>query len=239
MKPVARLLRAGARDMLQSGALADPLPTTSTANAHAASPGPDAASEAPPRADMVFVLSAPLAMLAPDKLALTGVSSSAQFVTDEKKSGAVGMDAFANSSAGALFVLPSGEWLGKPVGVLHAAAGGNATSALLQLSAPHYMPATRTLTFQSRILTLDISRALQLRAGAAARLAEDAGAGVEAANALAGPSEGGAPMTDAALFIDQSTQALSSTAQVRWLWSWPCWWSPGYYEYHGGWGWWG
>ena len=61
-----------------------------------------------------------------------------------------GPGTFANGSAGALFVFPNGEWLGKPVGVLHAVSAGNATSALLQLSDPHYMPATRTLTFKAR-----------------------------------------------------------------------------------------
>lgn len=48
-----------------------------------------APAEAQPRADMAFVLSAPEATLAPDKLTLTGVSSTAQFITDEKKSGVV------------------------------------------------------------------------------------------------------------------------------------------------------
>lgn len=46
-------------------------------------------AEAQPRADMAFVLSAPEATLAPDKLTLTGVSSTAQFITDDNKSGVV------------------------------------------------------------------------------------------------------------------------------------------------------
>ena len=45
--------------------------------------------EAQPRTDMAFVLSAPAATLAPDQLTLTGVSSTAQFITDDKKSGVV------------------------------------------------------------------------------------------------------------------------------------------------------
>ena len=45
--------------------------------------------EAQPHADMAFVLSAPEATLAPDKLTLTGVSSTAQFITDDHKSGFV------------------------------------------------------------------------------------------------------------------------------------------------------
>ena len=48
-----------------------------------------APAEAQPRADMAFVLSAPEATLAPDQLTLTGVSSTAQLITDDHKSGVV------------------------------------------------------------------------------------------------------------------------------------------------------
>ena len=73
--------------------------------------------------------------------------------------------------------------------------------------------------------------------GMAARLIADARAGAEA-QPLDAPPANGAQLTDAALVIDQSTQALASTAQAKWLWGW---WGAPYYGYGYGpyWGYWG
>lgn len=78
-----------------------------------------------------------------------------------------------------------------------------------------------------------------MRGGAAARLAGDASAGVEA-NALSAPPSGGASLTDAALFIDQSTADLTSHAELKW-WHTHWWWGFPAYTYYGwgGWGYWG
>ena len=65
-----------------------------------------APAEAQPRADMAFVLSAPEATLAPDKLMLTGVSSTAQFVTDDHKSGVVRTSAHSLGSGCVLAMHP-------------------------------------------------------------------------------------------------------------------------------------
>ncbi len=74
--------------MLQSAPRADALPDASAAAAAAPqAPG------APRQANMVFMLSAPAAALTPSSLTLTGVSSVATFVTDDRKSGATRMGA--------------------------------------------------------------------------------------------------------------------------------------------------
>ncbi len=74
---------------------------------------------------------------------------------------------------------------------------------------------------QARILPLDNSTALPIIGGVASRLVEDAAAGA-GARALAAPPAGGAPLTNAALLIDQDTQALGAQAHVRWWGGW--WW---------------
>ncbi len=90
---------------------------------------------------------------------------------------------------------------------------------------------------QVRILPLDNSTSLPMQGGAAARLAEDATAGAEA-NALSAPPGSGAPLTDATLFIDQSTADLTTPGQLKhwWWWGYPAY---GYGYGWGGWGYWG
>ena len=96
---------------------------------------------------------------------------------------------------------------------------------------------------QIRILPLDDSTALPIRGGTAARLAGDASAGMEP-HALSAPPAGGAQLTDAALYIDQSTTDLTTHAKLQWWHTW--WWGypaythyPAYYPTWSGWGWWG
>lgn len=84
-------MRAGARTVLQSKPQEEPAP-----------------AEAQPRADMAFVLSTPEATLAPDKLTLTGVSSTAQFITDDHKSGVVRTGALSLASGCVLATQPNG-----------------------------------------------------------------------------------------------------------------------------------
>ena len=84
---------------------------------------------------------------------------------------------------------------------------------------------------------MESGNAAPMANGVAARLIEDAHSGVEA-QLLEAPPASGAQLTDAALVIDQSTQALSSKAQAKWIW----WWGAPYYGFYGApyyWGYWG
>ena len=58
--------------------------------------------------------------------------------------------AFANGTFGAAFVSSDGTWLGEPMAVLRATAGGKPVSALLRLSNPHYDAANNILTLGVR-----------------------------------------------------------------------------------------
>ena len=91
---------------------------------------------------------------------------------------------------------------------------------------------------QSRVLPMESGKAAPMANGVAARLIADARAGAEA-QPLEAPPANGAQLTDAALVIDQSTQALSSMAQAKWLWWGAPWWGAPGWGYGWGWGYWG
>lgn len=83
------LCNTGSRDVLQTSPRAGVVP----AAVGALQAEPPAPSAPPATADMAFIMSAPSAALTPDKLTLTGVSSTAQFLTDDKKTGSSRMGA--------------------------------------------------------------------------------------------------------------------------------------------------
>ncbi|KAK9821960.1 hypothetical protein WJX81_005226 [Elliptochloris bilobata] len=155
-------------------------------------------------------------MLTANTLELWNVSPLVQFFTTESKAGVYSTGDFAYSSAGARFVTASGQWLESPTAVLKATDdAGSTVSALLLLAEPHYNVTRRTLIFKTMILptTAEEGARLQLAGGATHRLVDDAQSGLASGVLTAAPTSG--QLTNAALFVDQNSQQLSTVAETK------------------------
>ncbi|EIE19965.1 hypothetical protein COCSUDRAFT_67652 [Coccomyxa subellipsoidea C-169] len=172
-----------------------------------------------PASDIIFIVSAAKATLASiNTLQLANVTSTVQFNGAGARTGIISMPYFMNGTLGGRYVNLQGDWLGAPDAVLYGiSATGQYKAVLLSLNAPSYDPTTDVLDFMVRVITPNATNpeaALKLSGGATSAVASERG-GRNAAAALITAMEPNLALTDTALFIDSTEQALSPTSVTK------------------------
>lgn len=167
-----------------------------------------------PVSDLLFILSADMALFTADNtLVLTNASSTAQFYGKGADAGVIITPDFANSTAGAKYVSSSGQWLNNPTATLYGFdQNGTDHSILVTLSSPMTDVDSKMVTFNATVISN--STAIKSSKGVANAAEKQA----ETDNTLMLTSvQAGTMVTDVALFVDSDSDALAPEAKTeRW-----------------------